>query len=173
MDTNPKIGFNVGLTADYNFTSSLFLTTGIDLTTKGAKWKFELDIDDMYIEEGEETSFNVTINPIFLQMPLHIGYKFDITQNTKIFFHAGGYAAVGVAGKMSMGGVSFDIWGKESLIDKNDFQRFDYGLGGGFGVEFGKINVGLAYEHGFANINTDVDRDIFHRNATLTVGYKF
>lgn len=143
-----KIGFNAGVTLDYGFTPDIYLLTGLELTTKGLK------------EDG------ASANLMYLQLPVHVGYKLSVADATKIVFHAGPYVAYGIGGKT--GGV--DSFGK------NRFDTFDFGLGLGVGAEFGKIGVGLGYDFGLVNIiDTDLigGANVKNMNAYLTLGYKF
>lgn len=142
-----KVGFNAGVTLDYGFTSDVYLLTGLELTTKGFKIK------------DEDGSANL----MYLQLPVHVGYKLSIVEDTKIVFHAGPYVAYGIGGKT--GGV--DSFGKDR------FDAFDFGLGLGVGAEFGKIGVGLGYDFGLVNIIDAGGANIKNMNAYLTLGYKF
>ncbi|MDR1089852.1 MAG: PorT family protein [Prevotella sp.] len=145
-----KIGFNVGVTLDYGFTPDIYLLTGLQLTTKGYTLK----------EENEK----ITSNMMYLQLPVHVGYKLTVAEATKIVFHAGPYVAYGIGGKTD---------GVKSFQD-GAYKKFDFGVGLGVGAEFGKIGVDLGYDFGLANINdTNVDGKIKNQNAYLTVGYKF
>ena len=78
-DKNMKIGFHVGLAADYDFAPSMALQTGLFFTTKGFKY--------------ETSSSEYTENLMYLQLPLHLAYKQDVTPGTRIVFHAGPYLA--------------------------------------------------------------------------------
>lgn len=154
-DTDAKIGFNAGVTMDYAFTPDIYLLTGLELTTKG----FKVDGGDV----GE-----MKANLMYLQLPIHVGYKLAVTDATKIVFHAGPYVAYGIGGKTTL-----TLLGEKGKGDSFDvFKEFDFGLGLGVGAEFGKFNVGLGYDFGLANIN-DGDGKVRNMNAYLTVGYKF
>ncbi|MDH6307260.1 hypothetical protein M2451_000409 [Dysgonomonas sp. PFB1-18] len=189
-----KLGFNVGVTLDYNFTSNLYLTTGLEFTTKGVKYDFEESIT----EEGQtfDLSAKAKINAMYLQIPIHIGYKVDVNESTKITFHAGPYIAYGVGGKVKIGDEmkikngattvtinmkelkkEFGISDEELPLDMDtfgdeSFKRFDFGVGLGVGAEFGKFCVGLGYDFGLANISRE-GSTARNMNAYLTVGYKF
>lgn len=176
--SDAKIGFNVGFTVDYALTQDLYLMTGLDFTIKGAKDKGEFyeEIEGIDVEiDGE-----VKANPMYLQLPVHVGYKMNIAENTKIVIHAGPYIAYGLGGKMkisgkaSAGGVSVPIDDiKTDFFGDDAYDRFDFGLGMGVGVEFGKIGAGLGYDLGLTNISGDSDYKVRNMNAYLTVGYKF
>ncbi len=153
-DTKSVLRYQFGITADIALTDNLYILSGLDIQTKGAKY-------------NPKSSPDVKYNPMFLQIPVNIGYKFDLGSNTRLVVHAGPYAAYGIGGKAKSGG------SKESVFGKNKFKRFDYGLTGGAGVEFGKIAIDAGYEYGLANINDGNGTKIMNRNPYLTVGYKF
>jgi hypothetical protein len=134
---------------DYGFTPDVYLLTGLQLTTKGYK-----------VGTGED---KYTSNLMYLQLPVHAGYKLTVAEATKIVFHAGPYAAYGIGGKS----------GDDKSFEKGHAKRFDFGLGLGVGAEFGKIGVDLGYDFGLANVNDAGDGKVKNMNAYLSLGYKF
>lgn len=161
-ENKAKVGFNAGLTADYTLAPSMYLMSGLEITAKGCKFDFGTD--------GKSTT-----NAIYLQLPVHFGYKVSVSEGTNIVLHAGPYVAYGIAGKSGEGEDKVDTFGKNGLC-----KRFDFGAGLGVGVEFGKIGVGLGYDLGMLNVingNLSNDNDskakVRNMNAYLSVGYKF
>ena len=152
-----KIGPVAGVTVDYGINEYLFIFTGLDLSYKGFK--------------GTNYNTSVTMNPIYLQVPIHVGTKLSISEKAKIVFEAGPYVAFGIAGKTTVErsgiSVSEDIFG-----DKGGLKRFDFGFGAGVGLEFNKLKFSLGYDYGFANVY-DSDEKIYNRILFLTVGYRF
>ncbi len=170
-DSDSKFGFNAGVTVDYALSSDLYLLSGLELTTKGAKDEVSATVSGIYAK----TKFTAT--PMYLQLPVHVGYKLTVTEATKIVFHAGPYIAYGIGGKVKTE-VSTNASGKDvSDENKEDFfgdegaKRFDFGVGLGAGVEFGKIGVGLGYDFGLTKLYDEGNNK--NMNAYLTVGYKF
>ena len=152
-DKNMKPGFHIGLGADLGLTPNLFLQTGLFFSTKGAK----------YTDSG-----SVTVTANYLQLPLHLAYKIDVTPGTKVVLHAGPYVGYGIGGKMKVGTVSIDTFHKDLGLLK----PFDVGAGIGVGAEFGKILVDLGWDMGLTNI-ARVGGDIKNQNAYLSLGFKF
>ena len=164
-DQNVKIGFHVGLAADYEFAYNSAIQTGLFFTTKGAK----------YSESVGVASADFTVNPMYLQLPVHYAYKLDVTPGTRIVFHAGPYVAYGIGGKSKLSG-SLGDWDGETEWDvfgDDGFKRFDAGLGLGVGAEFGPILLDLGWDMGLVNIADSNSGDIKNQNAYLSVGYKF
>ena len=164
-DQNVKIGFHIGLAADYEFAYNSAIQTGLFFTTKGAK----------YSESIGDATGDFTVNPMYLQLPVHYAYKLDVTPGTRIVFHAGPYVAYGIGGKSKLSG-SLGDWDGETEWDvfgDDGFKRFDAGLGLGVGAEFGPILLDLGWDMGLVNIADSNSGDIKNQNAYLSVGYKF
>lgn len=172
-NTDAKIGFNVGVTVDYALTQDLFLMSGLDFSIKGAKATEKDSFGTVEVE------YEYTSSPMYLQLPVHIGYKFEVSEGVKLNLHAGPYIAYGIGGKEKMKikgnvpGVDLEADEDVDLFGKDGLNRFDFGLGLGVGVEFGKFGVGLGYDLGLANISGESDYKLSNMNAYLTVGYKF
>lgn len=157
---NAKAGFHVGLTLDYEMVDKLFLLTGFELTTKGARKKIS----------GTKTK----TNPMYLQFPVHAGYKLPITRTSGFVFSAGPYLACGVGGKnkvkVKKTVVKTDFFGSE---EDGGMKRFDFGLGLAVGYEFNRYKITYGYDFGLVNINRDSNHKVKNQNAYLTFGYLF
>lgn len=159
-DKNMKIGFHVGLAADYDFAPSMALQTGLFFTTKGAKVVYDFPII------GEVDG---TLNSLNLQIPVHFAYKQDVTPGTRIVFHAGPYVAYGVGGKISSNDTELgDTFGDNGLL-----KPFDAGLGLGVGAEFGRFLVDIGWDMGLVNVANFSNGNMKNQNAYLSVGFKF
>ena len=164
-DKNVKIGFHIGLAADYDFAYNSAIQTGLFFTTKGAK----------YTSSFGDASGELTVNPMYLQIPVHYAYKIDVSPGTRVVLHAGPYAAYGVGGKSKLSGSVGDIGAEyeEDVFGDDGFKRFDAGLGLGVGAEFGPLLFDIGWDMGLVNIADSEDVDIKNQNAYLSVGYKF
>ncbi|WP_108821487.1 porin family protein [Dysgonomonas sp. Marseille-P4361] len=174
--SDAKIGFNVGVTVDYALNQDVFLLSGLEFTTKGAKLRFVEAYGSVAVDA------TLTMNPKYLQLPLHIGYKLYVSEGMKLNLHLGPYIAydIGGKGKAKIEEISScfdsDATGIEEgylSFSEKRMKKFDFGLGLGVGAEFGKIGVGLGYDLGLINISKDNNAKIRNMNAYLTVGYKF
>lgn len=70
-DRNAKVGFHIGLAADYEFMYNSAIQTGLFFTTKGFKTE-NTDLDAKYTE-----------NLMYLQLPVHYAYKLDVSPGTR------------------------------------------------------------------------------------------
>lgn len=168
IDKSPKVGFQIGVVAEYEFAQDFFLQSGLSFTTKGSKYK----------SKSTTPKESVTFNQMYLQLPVYAAYKLEVTPVMKIVFDAGPYIAYGVGGKVKW---KNQVIGGDGIISgtqkwdtfgDNGLKRFDVGLGGGVGAEFGQIFAGLKYELGLADISRGSE-SYRNRNASLTVGYRF
>jgi len=181
-DADPKfkIGYQIGLTVDYNFTQNWLIQSGLSFTTKGSK------IDDFYAGEmvgGDGRGTTHTFNQQYLQLPVYAAYRVNVSDNFNIVIGAGPYMAYGIGGKAKYklndgtfgDGTNerkFSMFGsgKDNL---EQLKKFDFGLGLNVSAEFGKIVVGVGYEHGLLNVAAYDGMKYRNRNAALTLGYKF
>ena len=161
-DKNVKIGFHIGLAADYDFAYNSAIQTGLFFTTKG----FKYDTDNL----------DYTVNLMYLQLPVHYAYKIDVSPGTRVVLHAGPYAAYGVGGSRKL---NVGEWSTEWDVDKifgdgaRQYNAFDAGLGLGVGFEFGPLLLDLGWDMGLVNISNVDNENVKNQNAYLSVGYRF
>ena len=160
LDNNKsKIGFNIGVSLDYDFAPNMGIQSGLFATTKGYKYK--------------GNSLEYSDNLVYLQLPVHFAYKIDVTPGTRVFLHAGPYAAYGVGGSRSLKVGEFEGSSKKVFGDgAGQYKAFDAGLGIGAGVELGRLFFDLGWDFGLVNI-AQQGGDVKNQNAYLSVGYKF
>lgn len=188
-----KVGFNAGITVDYAINENLFLSSGLEFYNRKMKYDYEDNnktMTDLFtIPDG-------VIKAMYLQIPLHIGYKFNVSRDVNISIHGGPYAAYGVGGRVEMGNW-VHVENASGPIHLNDFvknvpgfkrvlytfeddvkgrhakgfKRFDWGLGLGLLIEYQRVGLGLNYDFGLQNVSREGDIKV--RTAYLTLGYKF
>jgi hypothetical protein len=162
-----KIGFHIGILADYEFMYSHAIQTGLFLTTKGFKSEYTSAVGNFKYRE----------NLMYLQLPVHYAYKLYVSPGTRVVFHAGPYMACGVGGRRkATSGSLLGEWEnvKKVFGDGNmQYKRFDAGLGLGVGAEFGPILLDLGWDMGLVNISRTRNGNIKNQNAVLSIGYKF
>lgn len=176
-DKNMKPGFHIGVGADLEFVTNISLQTGLYFSSKGAKYTYDLPVVG-------DVEYNVTAN--YVQLPLHLAYKIDVTPDTKLFFHAGPYIAYGIGGKRSIDSkysADLDKFFGEQEVDTFDkkygYKRLDTGVGIGVGAEFNLIFIDLGWDMGLTNIGRKIEDlptynpNVRNQSAYLSVGYKF
>ncbi len=142
-----RIGFHAGLRTTFGIPSAdhgFYVNAAALLSLKGCK------------------AGGFTLNPYYLDIPVHAGYKYAINESVAIFGEFGPYFGVGLFGKTD----GEDMFGDEG------FKRFDFGLGLRAGLEFNnKIPVSIGYDFGVLDVFDEVSAKT--RNLTISIGYKF
>lgn len=119
-------GYGVGWIAEYNFASGWYVQSGIGIE------------DIAHKEDG----LDGTLNAYFAQLPIHAGYRFGLGDTSSMFVQVGPTVGVGMFGS------DIDFYGIGRMNYFDLAKRFDLGLGGRVGVEFGKIQVSLGANYG-------------------------
>lgn len=184
--TDPKAGFNIGLRGEYMLPScyGVFVNLGVGYTMKGAKFDA--------LNSDANLPMTVKYRPYYVEIPLHVGYRYNVLENLGVYADFGPYFAIGVNGKVKY---DFDSDAMEDYShkffrnDKNELgsiQRFDFGLGFRVGAEYADHHsLTFSFDWGL----TDMYRDNYRRkyfqeyhselsklknfNAGITYGYRF
>lgn len=128
-----KSGFNAGLTLDIKLPASLAIYSGIEVTSKGVKTK---DTD-------------ASLNATYLQIPIHLGYRFNAIPGLGLHFSFGPYFSQGIGGKYKMHEMKHDTFGDSGIL-----KRSDWGLGVAVGARIlGLAQVRAGYDFGLMNVN--------------------
>jgi hypothetical protein len=184
-DAKSLASFQAGFIGDVNLGKFASLQPGLLVTGKGSK-----------TQSGEPTDanyFKATTNPVYLEVPLNLVFKFGMNEGPNFFAGAGPYLAIGIAGKNKTEGkflgASFsnesDIeWSNDDPTTLNYeegagfgiMKRFDYGLNGTAGIDFKKAVVSVNYGLGLAKLqsgsNSDENDMNKHRVLSFTIGFK-
>lgn len=184
-DAKSLASFNVGIMGDVPIGGFLALQPGIMFTGKGTKTQAG--------QPSDATYYRATSNPYYIELPLNLVVKLPLaSKSSSLFFGAGPYAAIGVAGKNKTSGklygVSFNSSGniQFSNDDPTTFneqegagfgimRRFDFGLNGTAGLELNGLLLSVNYGYGLTKINStesnnnDINK---HRVLSFNVGFK-
>lgn len=135
--TKSKVGFNAGLTLDISLPANLYIGSGLEFTTKGFN-----DIE-IFKSGGAKAILEGSANAMYLQVPVHLGYKVSVAPGTKIVFHAGPYFAYGIGGKTKFDKVTFKADGTSVSFGIEEFIQM--AIDEGMSLEdFGDIEIGDA-----------------------------
>lgn len=157
MEMDSRIGFHVGAKAEYNITDNLYGSAALLFSQKGNKKE----------EDGEK----LTQNPGYLELPIHIGYRFKMGDKVSIFAETGPYFAYGICGKSKVEGLGLEEDVK--FFDDDDVNKFDFGWGVKAGVEYAKFQISLGYEHGITEVFDYAGLDSHNSNFMVSVAYMF
>lgn len=153
-----KVG--IGLEVPFANTNVWSFQTGLNFISKGAKGAGLNDDWDVV---------DVTINQLYLELPLMVGARVHTASNFDLLFKGGPYLAYGIGGKAKADGVSgkVDTFGSDGL----DLKRFDAGLGLGVAFEFDKIVIGVETGTSFTKLVSGASA--YNLSALATIGYRF
>ena len=129
-DTDMRVGFNVGVGMEFQFTDMWSIQPSLMFTQKGAKLG------------------DIKANPMYLELPVMAAARFAVVDGQNVVVKAGPYLACGIAGKYKIAGVKSDFFGDDAA------KRFDFGLGMGVAYEINRFFVDLSGEFGFCLLYT-------------------
>lgn len=162
-----RLGPYAGLFVQYHITNQLGLESGLFYSQLGGKDK-ENDYDE---------SYKITANPSYLQIPLTVFYKIDITNKFKFYPDLGIYAGYGIGGKMKTEGTIMNENVDSDLTYFDDFAReFDFGGTVGVNLEYNKFILSVNYDQGFTRVNktkVKYEDNAYNSNLRITLGYIF
>jgi len=158
-DTDFKPGFQVGLVAHIPLLGEfLAIQPGLLFAQQGMRFNLQEDFS------GETLEISETVNINYLQMPINAQLSFGVGENARILLQAGPYLGFALNGSRKGKDINWD-WrpGQDMIIDfdesiefgsgDEEMRRFDLGLGFGAGVQFGRLQVGIGYNLGLANLS--------------------
>lgn len=176
-DANSLPSFNAGFIVDVPLIQGLALQPGLMVSGKGSKVAYTTN---------NLGNYTTTINPIYLEVPVNILFKPQIGPGTRLYFGAGPYFAMGIAGKQKFTFEDAPIIGngytshhlKFGNGSDDDLKATDVGANVLAGFEFSNgLIVGAQYGISFTNNAPDNsnNKSKILRNKVLSfsVGYLF
>jgi Outer membrane protein beta-barrel domain len=172
--------FNVGILGRLPITSMFSLESGALLTGHGSK-------AETYFNGGTDY-VKTRFSPLYIQVPLNAVLKIPLEKETSVFFNAGPYAAIGIAGKStsdskfgpllssSSKNIEFSnddpFTSQEEDAGYNKLKRFDFGLNFGGGFQFQHFIIKANYGLGLAKINsTESNNTANDKNKYRTLSF--
>lgn len=137
--TDSKTGFHVGVRGELNFRKPVYLTASLLYSRKGHKRE---NYDYYSGGYGE-----VKANAGYVEIPIMVGYRWNVGNSMKIFGETGPYFAAGVGGN-----IKYPDGYEEHTFHSGWDNRGDIGWALGAGVEYDKYSFRLGYEFGLKEI---------------------
>lgn len=153
-----KMGFSIGAKAELGFKS---LAEGwyadASLLFESHPWQVKFD----GLGTNLYKTFTEHASPWYLMLPIHVGYKFPVSQDVKLLVNGGPYVGMGLFGKLKYEMVKLDDKTEEGTTYDNVFtakdgfgnkvqNRFAWGAGVRVGLEVkDKYQFILGYDRGF------------------------
>ncbi|MFI3320216.1 MAG: outer membrane beta-barrel protein [Rikenellaceae bacterium] len=141
-----------------------------DLSLPGSYWSWELGLGSRgYVAEFGDSKTSLMAHNI--QFAPSVGFKYEVYDDVKVDLHLGLYTAIDYAGRIKYEDGDYEE--KANISDFDDeYNRFDLGLGYGFGVWYQKkYNLDFSFQNGFVNSFSDGKNKT--RNFMLRLGYAF
>lgn len=168
-----KVGFQAGVTADYEFQNHLMLMSGLYFIRKGGNLK----LGENYGKNSYYRYPNVEVKMNYLQIPVKLGYNFHINNKLSLIPYIGLYAAYGFdAGKSDLqmvdNGKPTEGYGYSAGQSIRGFKHWDVGAIAGVKAVIGK-HYTISFDY---NIGLNKAQSTYGlRNSTfqLSVGYRF
>mgnify|MGYP000051739201 FL=1 len=169
-DVDFKPGYQFGVGMDYYFNDHWGIQPSLMLISKGYKIKGDYP---PFINKSEQLkSYDITDNKVYVELPLLLTYRFNVSEKFKLIFSGGGYIAYGIAGKPKNTNTLLDGSTKKDKVDSFSagVEKFDTGLAAGAALEYNdKYSIGLSSDFGLRTID---GRDK-NRTYGLSFGYRF
>lgn len=155
--TDPKVGFQAGLVADYALSNTFSIQPAVVFATQGGK------------VGRNNNSINYRLN--YIQVPINAIYKIDLGF-AGLLLQAGPYFGYALNGNTSVDGSdrSTDI---EFGSNNNELKPFDFGVGAGAGLQFGNLQLVLGYNFGFADLTNINSTTLRNNGVALTATILF
>ena len=170
-----KAGAMLGVRADYVLPKAhgVYLTAGIDWTMKGGKQSDYPDTKEEYLGVAKYVLH-------YIEVPVRVGFRYNLTENIGIYGEVGPYFAVGVGGrhKLSIDADGANARDAEDASSYNAFKNYDYdpinnparltyqrwdaGIGFRIGAEYNqRYNLLIGADWGLADIYRTSLRDAY------------
>src|SRR5574344_358804 len=175
------VGLNESSFADGDYDSRTGFNLGVKLEADAAEG-FYYEGSALFSRKGYEfeqsvlfTSVTDDVDLYYLEVPINLGYKFNVNDNFQIAPKAGIYLAGGLFGnddKMDCDPFADYNDKTDGVVD--DDNRFDAGLGIGANFWIARhFEISTGYEFGLVKVNKDISDDSQNRNFYDTFAYIF
>lgn len=160
-DMNP--GYNVGLELNNYIKNGLYWNTGLLFGSRG--YKYTIDA------RNANTSYKFRAHN--LQIPITIGYKYELGSGFALDGRIGGFFSADLAGKSKTetNVLGYSTSTETKIKDMDGYHRCDGGILIGVGVWYQKINLDFVYQRGFADLTEHADGSA--SNFLIRLGYAF
>ena len=136
------IGWRFGYAMEYNLSERIYIGSGIETATKGAR------ID----------GFQVPLRYYYVQVPLNIGGRIPLVENTYLFGQLGAYASY------ALFTTKYNVFGYGQISG----EKFDWGFDAKVGVEFSGYQIHIGYDLGMRKVwKYALSENVKHRSISL------
>ena len=156
-----KFGFHAGLVGEYNIYENLYINATLKYSMRGVK-------------DVAAAGYKFEWNPGYIELPIHVGYRYSFSDEFKGFVDFGPYFAYAVSGKIKANdGSDADLYSDvASRVLGGKYNRFEFGLGGSLGVEYSGVQLKVGYDFALTKI-CDVSNSAKNTNFYFGLAYMF
>jgi len=165
-DENMKVGLNVGLLAKIPLVKGLSLQPELLYSSKGSKVTY-----NNILQGNGEYRFNLNYVELPVLAVINLGKNFNL--------NAGGYVAYLASANIKDLNDDGTVTGI-TKFNADNFNRFDYGLVGGIGVDVQNFTIGARYNYGLREVGESGSggassylQNSKNSVATLFIGFGF
>lgn len=172
--------FNVGVMGRFGISKTVDLESGLLLSGRGSK-------AETYFNGGTDY-VKAKFNPLYIEVPVNLVINVPLAASSKLFFSAGPYAAIGIAGKskletkvgpiVSSSSRDIKFSNDDPFTSEQDdaaydkLKRFDFGLNAGVGLDLKSVILKANYGLGLAKINsTESNNNADDKNKYRTLSF--
>ena len=164
----------IGVATEFPLTELFSVESGILFSSKG----YKLDLmSSLYEDSNPIHIYNKTILN-YIEIPVSLKTT-KLIANIPFYATIGSYISVGLNGKKIVNELSGGITERKEyevkMSNSSDWDKIDYGLIAGLGIQIKRFVLGLNYSFGLANISNDSSSfNYIKKNRVwgLTLGYK-
>ncbi len=186
-DLGAKVGGTLAIKGQYMLPGALgtYINASAAWTMKGAhNGSYKLPIPPY----GETINATYNWETHYIQIPIHVGFRYNLSDKLGVYAEFGPYFSLGLSGKQK---IKVDVDGYRDFSDSSslfdDTQRTDFGLGFLIGGEFeNHYSLNLGFDWGITDLYKDSVRESYAKLnpgktldklhnfcATISVGYRF
>lgn len=138
-DFDGFVGYEVGVKGELLFqkNESFYLSSALSIANRG--W-------NMGVYDIENNRYQCKCDVYYLELPLFLGYKYELPNGASLFGELGPYVALGLCGysRLDVGGENFD---NDNLF-RDGYRRNDWGGRINIGLNLREWQWSLGYSHG-------------------------
>lgn len=141
------------------------------IASLGAYWGMDFGLGSRgYKYDDGDYSEKLMANNIQMS-PITLGWKYEVVDNLFIDGHVGAFLSVDYTGKLKMEDEYYEESESVSMGDWDGWNRFDVGMGIGFGLWYDRFNLDFTFQRGF--IEAAEDSEMYTSNVMLRLGVAF
>lgn len=170
------VGYNVGLRAEVATRENSSTIFGLGVMLSDKSWRYDYPEGETFMGLNEPS---IKAHPTYLDIPLHVGYRWEVSPKLRVFATAGPTVSIGLYGKEKIsytgaGSHRATMKAADNVFDY-EMERIDASLGYRFGIELKReVQLSVSQDWGLRTIEKQSSgMKIRNRCFTLGLTYMF